>query len=1505
MSRKLIISACLVLALGVINTALAATDPYPADGAVQPQTWVILTWSPGADTVSYDVYLGENLADVENATYVDSTFQGNQIHTFFLAGFSGFPYPEGLVPGTTYYWRIDEIWADGTIYKGTVWNFKVTPDQGWVPFIPGAEPETVHNVKLKASDNTGIAVDSDIPGMNSVNVSVEGQIYQRLSMPYVHYTTAVGKPKVPVIRRYLEIPYDVNYLTVEILYADPEILSGYNVYPAQQPLLDIETDEILEFVRDEKTYTTDAFYPADIAEVGESAIMRGHRITSLALFPVQFNPVKKQLRVYSKIEVRINYDRPAQIEGIKERLDSEAFELLCKVLLLNYRLRPRIFEAIGNPPSVDYLIITHADFETDVKPLADWKEKKGLRTKIVKRSDICTNADPLDDADEIAKYLQDAYDNWNPPPTYVLLVGDSDFIPTHYRTVHPGEDRWGNLYHGGNRTATDLYYSTLDGSDRFPDIFVGRISVDTAAQTTTIVNKIIDYEKNPQTNAAFYNDISVSAFFQDTDDAGTLFNESDGFEDRRFVLTSEEIRDFLLGQGYAVERIYNTDSAVNPTNYNNGDYDAGVPLPAGIPWNGNTARITNAFNGGRFIITHRDHGGSRNYWDERPAWANGQRQGAFDGWDEPRFTTANVPGLNNANELPVVFSMNCQTGWFDGETDPYNTWNFECFCEELLRHQNGGAVAVFGATRNSFSGYNDDLIRGFIDAIWPNFDPTMTSGAMFELGQVLVYGKVHMAVTPKPAWGDPNLELTEFEEFHLFGDPEMWIWTQQPTALTVTHPATIGSGGSQQFAVTVRDLTGQPVNHAAVGLLKNNDVHTAGYTNPSGYVILDVSPSTAGNMDITVTAHNHLPYEGTIAVTGNGANITVSPDTGPPGISLNIAGSNFSAGETVSIDLGGTNLGTASAAGGSFTQSFNIPAVPEGPTNVTAAGQTSGRVAVAVFMMMPAQPLPDPYSYSQWDSSTWHLNPSGGDPVWDNPCIQLKEQGTGNPVSSRDLRIGTPYIIEAKIHNYHTAVAANGINVNFKWALWGAGQKVWNIIDTDTVDIPVATIVPNIAVARAVWTPITTGHCCIVVEIDHPWDANLNNNKAQENTDVAAITSPAEVTFDVYNPTDARALVNLEATQTDPCEPGELWGTRIEREYPQVLEPGERQTATLEVQAPENASTGESRTISVTATIDGETIGGVEIQVIKDHPPVLTDAYVEPNSVVAGANITYWVTYTDQDNHPPMNGYPTLSVFKGGVPVSGSPFEMVQADPNDNGYADGKTYTCSITLSESGNDYTYCFWARDSLEVGAEGPATNVMRGPFVTSTVPKCIVIDDFESYSNMIGNGIFETWIDGQGYTKPLPGHPGNGTGSRIHLALDNYHGGVQSMAFSYTNESGVDGSQVYRIFETPQDWTRSDVRELSLWFHGDPKNDSEPMYVAVEDGAGNIAVLYHDNPNAAKTNAWTEWRIDLRDFAEMGVNLSPVYKIAIGFGAKGDSRPGGNGIVYFDDIQLCPTG
>jgi hypothetical protein len=102
-----------------------AVEPIPADSSLYEDTSAVLNWLPGLNAVSHDVYFGENFADVKDGTSGAPGFQGNQVEAFFTVGIPGTPVPDGRVPGTTYYWRIDEIEADGTTNKGDIWSFTV------------------------------------------------------------------------------------------------------------------------------------------------------------------------------------------------------------------------------------------------------------------------------------------------------------------------------------------------------------------------------------------------------------------------------------------------------------------------------------------------------------------------------------------------------------------------------------------------------------------------------------------------------------------------------------------------------------------------------------------------------------------------------------------------------------------------------------------------------------------------------------------------------------------------------------------------------------------------------------------------------------------------------------------------------------------------------------------------------------------------------------------------------------------------------------------------------------------------------------------------------------------------------------------------------------------------------------------------------------------------------------------------------------------------------------
>ena len=119
---------------------LKASEPDPADGSFLDQTWATLGWTAGNLAVSHDVYMGDNFDDVNDGA--GDTFRGNQADDFYVAGFPGYAFPDGLVNGTTYYWRIDEVNdADpNSPWKGDVWSFTVTPKTAYIPNpVDGAE----------------------------------------------------------------------------------------------------------------------------------------------------------------------------------------------------------------------------------------------------------------------------------------------------------------------------------------------------------------------------------------------------------------------------------------------------------------------------------------------------------------------------------------------------------------------------------------------------------------------------------------------------------------------------------------------------------------------------------------------------------------------------------------------------------------------------------------------------------------------------------------------------------------------------------------------------------------------------------------------------------------------------------------------------------------------------------------------------------------------------------------------------------------------------------------------------------------------------------------------------------------------------------------------------------------------------------------------------------------------------------------------------------------------
>jgi hypothetical protein len=1352
-------------------------------------------------------------------------------------------------------------------------NVRIDNETEWIPFIPGSEPGTPPTVKLKCSDNSGIFIDSDIPGMYSLNVAHDNETYQALTVPHEGQTADIGEPQVPIIQRFLEIPYDVN-LTVSIFYSNYTEWEDYTVLPAQEPepnnqITETNTTTRQEFTLDKNVYTTDQWYPSYNATVDEPVIMRGHRIVALTLCPVQWNPATHRLRGYSKIEVWVNYDHPAQIESINETLVSVPFENLTQALVLNYK-PPKNGQTggettFGKSTGADYLIITSNSFYNQIKPLADWKQRKGYRTTIINTSSIPGGPN----ATNIRNYIRYAYMTWDPKPTYLLLVGDANSIPPSYKTVHPYSGQPGG-YPTNTYTATDLYYAAVDGNDYFPDIFIGRLSVDDATQAATVVNKILGYERNPPTDPTFYSKAAVISYFQDDDDPSTPnYNERDGYEDRTFTLTSEMIRTYLLTQGYNVYRIYNASQYVTPRYYDqywSTTWGMGTALPPellkpGFRWDGNTANIATNITAGRFLINFEDHGGSRNSPLSYPGYP--------EGWDIPWYTTTEINQLANGNKLPVVFSMCCESGWFDGDTDQFPAVNYECFCEGFTRYQNGGAVAAIGSTRVSYDGYDDYLNMGFVDALWPNFNRSMQTGPIYELGAVLTYGKVYLARFGAATLQYPDIyRKTEFEEYHLFGDPEMSLWTSTPRSLSVSGPSTIGSGGPQKFVVVVKDGT-TPVSHALVCLSKQGDVYTFTYTDAGGNALFNITPSTYGTISVTVTKHNYLPSEGSIMVSINGATISLSPTIGAPSTLFTITGNSFSGSETVNIYFSGYFIGSVTANNGGFSGDFTVPQIGQNNTvNVIAIGYSSGRYAVAVFTVISAQSRPDPYMYDQWDPSTWRLNPSGFNPAWDNPTIQLYDAATGRAVSSNNLTVGTTYRVTATIYNQGTSAATN-TNITFSWAYIGIGQAHWPVIGYATITVPLS----GSAVAQALWTPIEACHCCILVEIYNNLDMNPKNNKGQENCDVKNMASPVMFTFNITNPTNTTGLVYLELVQ-DTGGRGDLWHTRIERAFPQTLRPGETKPATVTINPPDGVSNGDSCTVHVTGFIDGYQIGGIDFTAVKDDPPFLpsnpnpsndsTDVPINPvftfssGDLNTGNTVTYDVYFGTNPEPPylftlgPYDATQTWIMFNPGMlEYQTTYYWYIVAYDNYGFLTRGPVWHCTTEQPEIDPDQSYVTLTNENMPLLVTCP---LFDGPPYHYVKVKCL-------YTN----------------GEPFAGIPASAFAFTINPTEGTHWHGSLSIAFTPVEQQTNANGEIH--FEVRGYTSIVGNITIQATVQGVPLNDIDTLPCKSPDYNTDGTVSLTDFVTFAQDYGTTHWRSDFT--GDGTVSLSDFVMFAQHYG------------------------
>ncbi len=303
--------------------------------------------------------------------------------------------------------------------------------------------------------------------------------YTRFSLLNNGTTTEEGMPELPMFTTSYQIDPRIEY-SVEYSVVSSHIEENVSIFPYQGNLIDPLSMEVSD--RNLDFYSSDASYPVENLIVSERQVMRDIHLITISVIPYSYNPELQQLEVFDEIEISVNEVGPTQNSDFEPRPKSRAFEKLYSNMVVNYDLD--MLSSEYQQPAVLYVCGGSSESNNSFEDLVEWRRQRGYIVYTASLSETGSSTS------SIKNYITNAYNNYDPPPEFVSFVGDvggSYDVPTYY-------EEWGhNTY--GNDCEGDQPYAQLDGSDLFPEVFVGRISVRSSSDLSTISSKIINYEK--------------------------------------------------------------------------------------------------------------------------------------------------------------------------------------------------------------------------------------------------------------------------------------------------------------------------------------------------------------------------------------------------------------------------------------------------------------------------------------------------------------------------------------------------------------------------------------------------------------------------------------------------------------------------------------------------------------------------------------------------------------------------------------------------------------------------------------------------------------------------------------------------------------------------------------------------------------------------------------------------------------------------------------------------
>ena len=389
----------------------------------------------------------------------------------------------------------------------------------------------------------------------------------------------------------------------------------------------------------------------------------------------------------------------------------------------------------------DYLIIAHPIFMEALEPLKEFRENQGFSVVVVNIEDIYNDFNhgrfsPF----AVKTFLRTAYQSWEIPPEYVLLVGDGHYNYKGYnsdyfmRQINPEiADGYANFVptihgwsdgglEGGGETPMDYRFAAIEGNDEIPDLHIGRLPIHTVNELRSVIQKIAAYETESGSSPEWRSKVIHISDNRTTHNGDHVFRTS-----------REELIRERTPPGYDVDKIYLRDKA--PAN---GKWDP--PEEESLPSSRDAReRIIEAVSDGALLLEYAGHGG-------RSVWA-----------DEDILRTEDILRMRNGARQPVVIATTCLISAFDSPEQIGQ----RSMGEEFLLRSEAGASAVIGATRKTYANCNIDFDNIFF--------PILFHHPSNRIGELLTAAKVEAVLFAKNERSEycmPGLE-----QYTLFGDP--------------------------------------------------------------------------------------------------------------------------------------------------------------------------------------------------------------------------------------------------------------------------------------------------------------------------------------------------------------------------------------------------------------------------------------------------------------------------------------------------------------------------------------------------------------------------------------------------------------------------------------------------------------------------------------------------------------------------------------------------------------